>query len=101
MLIKFESKGAAPFVMQGSIAEQLCSMAGLPAGAEGSISGAAIPEALASLEEALAEQSQPSGESDDEEDEVESVSISARSVPLREMMEHAMRIDSYVMWRPE
>jgi len=101
MLIKFESKQAAPFVMQASVAEQLLSMAGLPAGAEGSISGAAITEALTSLEKALIEQSEPPGESDDGGDEIEPVSLGARAVPLREMMEHAMRIDSYVMWRPE
>lgn len=102
MLIKFESKQAAPFVMQRSIAEQLLSMAGLPSGVEGSISGAAIPEALARLDKALSEQEGPSEEAGEEDDELEEpVSLVARAAPLREMLRHAMRVEGYVMWRPE
>ena len=104
MLIKFESKQAAPFVMQRSIAEQLLSMAGLPSGVEGSISGAAIPQALARLDKALSEREGPcgeAGEAGEEDDELEPVSLDARAAPLRAMLGHAMRCESYVMWRPD
>ena len=101
MLIKFESKKAAPFVMQSEIAEQLLSMMGQGRGSEGSISGAALFEAIVSLDKALVGQSDTPAESTDEEAEREHVSIGARAVPLQDMLRHAMQADSYLMWRPE
>lgn len=109
MLIKFESEKAAPFIMQSPIAEQLLSMAGQAGKTEGSISGVAISEAIASLDKALAEQSEvPAGSEDEDQDqdqdqdeEREPVSLDARAAPLRDMLRHALQIDSYVMWRPE
>lgn len=101
MLIKFESKKAASFIMQSQIAEQLLSMMGQGGSAEGSISGVAISDAITSLDHALAAQSQPSADSEDEESEQDYVSLDARAVPLQEMLRHAERADSYVMWRPE
>ena len=100
MLIKFESKKAAPFVMQSQIAEQILTMAGHGGRVEGSISGVAISEAIASLEKSLAEQPAILNASTDEEEQ-ESISLEARVAPLREMLRHALQIDSYVMWRPE
>lgn len=103
MLIKFESKKVAPFIMQSQIAEQILTMAGQSGRTEGSISGGAISEAIASLDKSFAEQSDvPAGsEDEDETGEQESVSLDARAAPLREMLRHALKIDSYVMWRPE
>ena len=101
MLIKFESKKAAPFIMQSPIAEQVLKMAGQSGKAEGSISGVAILEAIASLEKSLAGQPTISDESIAEKEEQEHISLHARVAPLREMLRHATQIDSYVMWRPE
>lgn len=100
MFIKFESKNAAPFIMQSQIAEQILTIAGHGGRVEGSISGVAISEAIASLEKSLAEQPAILNASTDEE-EKESISLEARVAPLREMLRHALQIDSYVMWRPE
>lgn len=101
MLTKFESKKTAPFIMQSQIAKQLLSMAGQGGRTEGSISGAAISEALASLVQALAGQSEIPAEALDEEDEQQLVSLDTRAAPLLDMLRHALQIDSYVMWRPE
>ncbi len=101
MLLKFESKRAASFHMQSSVAEQLLSMIGQGGKVEGSISGAAIEEALGSLEKGLADQSASEVEQEDEEAEREYVSISARAAPLKAMLLHAKETQSYVMWRPE
>ena len=101
MLIKFESKRAAPFIMQSPIAEQVLKMAGQCGKTQGLISGAAILEAIASLEESLAEQPTISEESITEKEEQEHISLNARVAPLREMLRHAAQIDSYVMWRLE
>lgn len=92
---------AAPFIMQSQIAGQILTMAGQGGRTEGSISGAAVSEALASLEKALAQQSEITEESIDEEAEQEHISLDARAAPLQEMLRHALQIDSYVMWRPE
>lgn len=101
MLIKFESKKAASFVMQSPIAKQLLSMMGQDGSTEGSISGVALAEAIASLEKAIAEQSEVPIDSTDEEAERDHVSLDARAAPLRDMLQHAQQADSYLMWRPE
>ncbi len=100
MLIKFESKKAAPFIMQSQIAEQILAMAGQGERAEGSISGDAISEAIASLEKALENQMEDSEEPVDEEKQ-DPVSLGVRAAPLREMLRLALQNNSYVMWRPE
>ncbi len=100
MLIKFESKKAAPFIMQSQIAEQILAMAGQGGRTEGSISGDAISEAIASLEKALENQMEDSEEPVDEEKQ-DPVSLGVRAAPLREMLRLALKINSYVMWRPE
>ena len=100
MLIKFESKKAAPFIMQSQIAEQILAMAGQGGRTEGSISGDAISEAIASLEKALGNQMEDSEEPVDEEKQ-DPVSLGVRAAPLREMLRLALKINSYVMWRPE
>ena len=87
--------------MQSQIAEQILAMAGQGGRTEGSISGGAISEAIASLEKALAEQPEVPEESIDEDIEEEQISLAARAAPLGEMLRHALQIDSYVMWRPE
>jgi len=101
VLIKFESKKAASFIMQSQIAEQILTMAGQGGRTEGSISGCTILEAIASLEKALVQQSEIPGESIDEDEEQEQICLVARAAPLREMLQHAMQTDCYVMWRPE
>jgi hypothetical protein len=100
VLIKFESKKAAPFIMQSQIAEQILAMAGQVGRTEGSISGDAISAAIASLEKALEQQRGIPDESVDEEKEGP-ISLGARAAPLQEMLQHALQINSYVMWRPE
>lgn len=110
MFIKFESNGSAPFVMQGEIAQQLVLMMGLGKEIEGSVSGPAISEAISKLKEALVQQSEAAasgsiGEIKEELLEDEEIQkplpISARAVPLMEMLGKANGADSFVMWRPE
>lgn len=100
MLIKFESRKAAPFIMQSQIAEQILAMAGQGGGTEGSISGDAISAAIASLEKALEKQREYSEEPVDKEKQ-DPVSLGVRAAPLREMLRLARQNNSYVMWRPE
>ena len=103
MLIKFESKRAASFVMQASVAEQLIAMMGQRGKLEHSISGEDVVDALRALDRALSNQLSLEDEQggDEEEREQEHVSLDARATPLREMLQHAKQIDSYVMWHPD
>lgn len=110
MFIKFESNESAPFVMQSEIAQQLVSMMGQGKDVDGSISGPAISEAISKLQQALARQAEAEvAEPKDDEDEDSSqdeeseqpLPISARAVPLMEMLRAADHTDSFVMWRPE
>ena len=100
MLIKFESKKAAPFIMQSQIAEQILAMAGQGGRTEGSISGDAISAAIASLEKALEQQRGFPMSRSMRKSRTLSVSVPVLA-PLREMLRHALQINSYVMWRPE
>lgn len=86
--------------MQSEVAAGLLAAMGQGSKLEGSISGAAVVDALASLEASLAEPEVPVSDPDDEE-EREHVSLSARAAPLLEMLRHAKGNDSYVMWQPE
>lgn len=91
----------APFIMQCEVAAELLARMGYRSKLEGSISGAAVVDALASLEASLAEPEVPDSDSDDEEAEREHVSLRVRAVPLLEMLKHANSSASYVMWQPE
>jgi len=89
--------------MQASVAKQLIAMMGQHGKLEHSISGVDVVDALSALEQALSDNLsiQELQGGDEEEGEEEQVSMGARAAPLREMLEHAKRIDSYVMWHPD
>lgn len=79
--------------MQSQIAEQILTMAGQGGRIEGSISGSAVSEAIASLEKALAQQSETPEESIDEDEEQEQISLDTRAAPMPEMLLHALQTD--------
>jgi len=87
--------------MQSEVAADLLARMGQGSKLEGSISGAAVVDALARLEASLSEPEVLDSDPDDEEAEQEYVSLSARAAPLLEMLKHANSSASYVMWKPE
>jgi hypothetical protein len=114
MLIKFHSEESADFVMLASAAEQLLAMMGHGGSTEGSVSGDALARALDRLDTAVArEPDKPAGEnvdepegvrdSDEDEDneEPEAVTLSARAAPLIAMLRRANKAEGYVMWRKD
>ena len=108
MLIKFESKAAAPFVMLDSDAQPLISGMGIDNKVEGAVSGDNLSDALARLESALATQEAaeppPAVDEKDEEDSAEAVRevrINARAAPLLAMLRKALAEGESVMWKPE
>ena len=103
-MIKFESEGAAPFEMLEDHALSLISLMGQGQRGEGSISGDALSSALSKLNSGLAKSPEPSGsdnKNDDEwdESEEESVALSTHAFPLKQMLQHAIANETYLMWR--
>ncbi|MDX1491084.1 MAG: DUF1840 domain-containing protein [Pseudohongiellaceae bacterium] len=108
MLIKFESKDGANFVMLQDTATALLRMMGTNGATEGAVSEEQLSIAIEKLQSALAleqkkpEQQPAEDENDDDEEEEEApVAISARAQPLLEMLQQAKVQNSFVMWRPE
>lgn len=108
MLIKFESEGAASFEMLENTAMEVLALIGQGRHTEGSISGDALRTALDKLKAGVAESADDEeleGYEDEDDEEEDSdgppVPMSSRAVPLKQMLEHAIANDSYVMWRPE
>lgn len=102
MLIKFQSEGAASFEMFQEHAGYLISLMGLSNRTEGAISGEALVAASEKLRGALTESSSiaEAAETEDDDD-AQVVSLSARAMPLIEMLDHAIANDTYVMWQPD
>lgn len=109
MLVVFESKAAARILMLGKHAQMVLQAAGkLAFGQElpqrGVFTTEQLPEAIAHLEEALAQDEgyQPQ---DDEDEKVhplaEKVSLTQRAYPLLEMLRAAEQMNTEVMWSPE
>lgn len=112
MLIKFHSEESAEFVMLADTADQLLAKMGHGGSTEGSISGEALGSALNRLSSAITRNEEQAGVSESDEqnaddwdeeddDESEAVTLSARAAPLVTMLRRARDADGYVMWRPE
>lgn len=114
MLIKFYSKESGEFVMLGGAANELLTMMGYGGATEGSVSGDALVSALRSLETSVAhhqdgsasispneEPGASNSDEDEDDDKKVAVSLSARALPLFEMLRRARDADGYVMWRQD
>ncbi|WP_049721566.1 DUF1840 family protein [Gilvimarinus polysaccharolyticus] len=111
-MIKFYSEESADFVMLDSSAAQLLTMMGYGGSTEGAVNGATLATAQERLIAAIArEQDNPASANPDEQsgsddwsededsDEPEAVTVSARTAPLIAMLRRASDADGYVMWR--
>jgi hypothetical protein len=106
MLIKFESKDGAHFVMLQDNAQALLHMMGKDGTLEGALSGEDLSSALIKLkkslrDEPLIEKKEDQDDEEKDEDKEPVVSLSSRATPLLEMLAQAQKEESFVMWRPE
>lgn len=102
MLIKFEAKDGASFVMMQDIATPLLRMMGTSGANEGALSSDELASAIKKLKSALHANANASDTSPEQDDEDEpAVSLSSRALPLLEMLERAQAEESFCMWRPE
>jgi hypothetical protein len=101
MLVSFKSGACADVMMFGDVAKQMMQIIGKEFGARGVISVEQMPEAIARLKQAVAEDRRlRQGRRDDEDDEQrrERVSIGQRALPLIELLECSLREDKAVTW---
>lgn len=102
MLVTFKSGACADVMMFGDVAKQLMDIVGKEFGAKGVITVEQMPQAIAQLKQALAEDRrlrQGEARGDDYDDERrERVSIGQRALPLIELLECSLREDRAVTW---
>ena len=104
MLVVFTNKSGNTVEMFESVAMDLIKMMGRRQAVPSAISAEDLPQALKSLRQELKRLEQLAGEeadSDDETDEEEApkqVGMGIRAFPLIEIMEHAIKDKSFIMW---
>jgi len=108
MIYKFRSKATGDLVMMGPVGDQMLRIIGKEPAAQGIVPAAALPAAIAALEQAVAADEAARGggrtvDRGDEDDEGgpgggDKVSLRARAWPLVEMMRRALREDADVVW---
>ncbi len=103
MLITFRCRSYSSVTMFGDIALQLIKMMGHSGTVPGSIGEQDVPQALDTLEAALAQYSaveaaSPADDNNDEEQTEPNVGLSRRAYPLIELLKAAIKENTDVVW---
>jgi hypothetical protein len=104
MLITFKSTAAAPIQMFGHIALQLLELMGRLPKAPGALFAEDVAEALALLQQGLAEQEArehaglPQDPADKDQEKPNAIPLKNRAVPLIALMQAAVREKKGVSW---
>lgn len=103
-MITFKSGVCADVMMFRDIAKQMVEIMGKTLEQRGVITVEQMPDAIARLKQAIAEdrrlrEAPPAGEEGEEEDDQRSkVSVAQRALPLIELLECSLREDTAVTW---
>ena len=99
MIYKFKSKAAGDLIMMGPSGDQVLRIIGKEPAAKGIIEPAAMPDAIAALEAAIAV-AERDGEAPEEGDASEDtpVLLRQRLWPVIEMLRRALAADVPVVW---
>ena len=103
MIYRFKSKAAADLIVMGPVGDTLLRTIGREPAAKGIFEAAALPAAIAALEQAVAaEDAARKAAPDDEADETrgggDNVSLRQRAWPLLEMMRRSQREGADIVW---
>ena len=98
MLITFKSKAYANITMFGDIGRQMLEMMAFGTSVPGAIVAKDVPQALENLEQALDKLPEQEQSADDADDNQPVVSLHSRAVPLVELLQAAVRDETYVHW---
>ncbi len=105
MLYKFKSKAAGDVIMMGPSGDQVLRLIGREPSPKGIVEPAAMPAAIAALENAIAAEDAARAEAEKKASEegrtpapAEGVSLRQRAWPLIEMMKRAHKEDHPIVW---
>lgn len=110
MIVTFQSAAAGDVIMFGDVAQRLMDIMGKEAGDKGIVTVEQLPEAIARLKAAIAEdKAQRAAVTDEDEPQSEPdpnsqtgqrpfVSLAQRAVPLLELLEWALKKKKPVVW---
>ena len=102
MIYKFKSKAAGDVIMLGPNGDQALRIIGKPPAATGIIEVAAMPAAMAALEQAIAAEDAARNEPQDgdakSQPSNDRVSLRQRAWPLVEMMKRSHREGADIVW---
>lgn len=108
MIITFQSQAAGDVIMFGDVAHRMLEVMGKEVADKGIITVEQLPDAIARLRSAIAEdKAQRAGKSEDELPQLERaagggsrpfVSLAQRAVPLVELLELALKKHKPVVW---
>ncbi len=98
MLVTFTCEAYADITMFGDIAKRLLKMMGHSGSVPGAIRAADLPEAIATLRQALEHAGHGEAPGPRAADDERKVSLSQRALPLLELLEAASRSECSVMW---
>lgn len=101
MLVTFKSKAAAEVVMYQEHARHILDVIGKSV-AQGTITAAETGEAIARLEQAIAQSKQAQASEESEEDNApeaaQAISFATRAYPFLEMLRAANRAQQFILW---
>lgn len=114
MIFEFQSRATGNVVMTGKVAERMLGIIGKPAGSQGIITVAQLPEAITRLKAAISDERAardaaraasapgPSAAASGHDEEAAAtgaaISLEARAVPLIEMFERSLAAQRDVTW---
>ena len=103
MIYRFKSKAAADLIVMGPVGDMLLRIIGREPAAKGIVEVAALPAAIAAIEQAVAaEEAARKSTPEDDADEVrgggDNVSLRQRAWPMLEMLRRSQREGADVVW---
>ena len=98
MLVTFSCKTHENITLFGSVALKLLHLMGNSGTVPGAILADDVPDALACLQQAIAQEKQTPGKSSNEEDHEPEVSLAHRAIPLIKLLQSAVKNHCHVMW---
>jgi len=105
MIYKFRSKAAGDVIMMGPSGDQVLRLLGREPSAKGIVEAAAMPQAIAAIERAVAADEAARAQAEKEAAAegrtlapAEGVSLRQRAWPLVEMMKRSLKEDQPIVW---
>jgi hypothetical protein len=103
MIYRFKSKAAADLIVMGPVGDTLLRIIGREPAAKGIVEAAALPAAIAALEQAVAAEAaarkpSPDAEADEGRGGGDNVSLRQRAWPLLETMRRSQHEGADIVW---